>query len=115
MTPMTKTTSPETDRRLHLDRRVEAIIAATGEGSGDDLLTTLQIANWLGTSSQWVELGRAKGYGPPFMRIAPQVVRYQRRAVLEWLREREYARTSEYRADRSRRKKKAARAERDGE
>jgi hypothetical protein len=109
----TTTSREENSRRLHLDRRVEAIIAATGEGSDDDLLTTLQVANWLGTSPQWVELGRAKGYGPPFVRIAPQVVRYQRRAVLEWLKDREYARTSEYTADR--RKKKVAIAQRDGE
>jgi predicted DNA-binding transcriptional regulator AlpA len=101
-------TLPDTGRRLHLDRRVEAIIAATGEGSDDDLLTTLQVANWLGTSPQWVELGRAKGYGPPFMRIAPQVVRYKRSAILAWLKDREFTRTSEYRADRARRKKRAA-------
>ena len=111
---MTKIATQDTERRLHLDRRVEAIIAA-GDGSDDDLLTTLQVANWLGTSPQWVELGRAKGYGPPFVRIAPQVVRYQRRAVLEWLKDREYARTSEYTADRVRRKKKVAIAQRDGE
>ena len=99
------TTSPEENsRRLHLDRRVEAIISSVGEGSDDDLLTTLQIANWLGTSTQWVELGRAKGYGPPFMKIAAQVVRYRRSAVIAWLKDREYARTSEYTADRRRKK-----------
>jgi hypothetical protein len=101
-----KTTSP--NHRLHLDRRVDAIIAATGEGSDDDLLTTVQIAGWLGTSPQWVELGRAKGYGPPFVRIAAQVVRYKRGAVVEWLKDREHARTSEYTANRGGRKKKSA-------
>lgn len=97
-------------RRLHLDKRAESLIAATPEGSDDELLTSMQVANWLGTSPQWVELGRMKGYGPPFMRIAPQTIRYRRNDVVKWLREREFKRVSDY-ADTGRRKRKAARAE----
>lgn len=53
------------ERRLHLDKRAETLVAIAPEGSDDDLLSTVQIAGWLGVTAQWVELGRAKGYGPP--------------------------------------------------
>jgi hypothetical protein len=99
---MTKN-SPDTERRLHLDKRAESLVAVVPEGSDDDLLTTIQVAGWFGVTPQWVELARAGGCGPPFERIAPQVVRYKRSAVIAWLKEREYKRTSDY-ADTPRRK-----------
>jgi hypothetical protein len=99
---MTKN-SPDTERRLHLDRRAESLVAVVPEGSDDDLLTTIQVAGWFGVTSQWVELARAGGYGPPFERIAPQVIRYKRGAVIGWLKDREHKRTSDY-ADTPRRK-----------
>jgi hypothetical protein len=100
---MTKTTAPDTDRRLHLDRRAEALVVTAPEAANDDLLTTVQVASWFGVTAQWVELARAGGYGPPFERIAPQVIRYKRGAVIDWLKEREHKRTSDY-ADTPRRK-----------
>jgi hypothetical protein len=96
---------PDSDRRLHLDKRAESLVAAAPEGSDDELLTTIQVAGWLGVTPQWCELARAKGYGPAFMRIAPQAIRYKRGVVKEWLREREYKRISDYAtADTGRRK-----------
>jgi hypothetical protein len=90
----------KTPSRLHLDKRVETILANPGEGSNDDdLLTSIQVANWLGVSPQWVELGRHKNYGPPFVRIAPNVVRYKRNVVIAWLKDREFRRTSDYVTD----------------
>ena len=88
--------SADAPRRLHLDKRVDSLITSTPEGADDDLLTTQQIAGWFGTSQQWVELGRAKGYGPPYVKLAPGIIRYKRSVVVEWLREREFKRTSEY-------------------
>jgi len=85
----TRTNTPNTERRLHLDKRAEAIVAATPEGD-DDLLTSIQVASWLGVSPQWVELSRTKDYGPPFVRVAPQIVRYKRSAIVKWPKEREY-------------------------
>jgi len=70
----------------------------------DDLLTTMQLAGWLGVSEQWSELGRSKNYGPPFQRLAPQMVRYQRGSVKAWLKQREFTHTAPY-ADRRSRKK----------
>jgi hypothetical protein len=101
---MTKTITPDSERRLHLDKRVESLVAAAPESTGDDLLTTVQVAGWLGVTPQWVELARAKGYGPPFIRIAPQVIRYKRDVVIEWLKAREHKLVSEYGADTGRRK-----------
>jgi hypothetical protein len=99
---MTKN-SPDTERRLHLDKRAQSLVAVVPEGSNDDLLTTIQIAGWFGVTPQWVELARAGGYGPPFERIAPQVIRYKRGAVIGWLKDREHKRILDY-ADTPRRK-----------
>lgn len=79
----------------HLDRRVAPLIAA-GEGAGDDLLSTREVAEWFGVSVQWLEIGRSKNYGPPFLRLGPQRIRYQRTAVLRWLEGRRFNSTSEY-------------------
>jgi len=88
---------PDSDRRLHLDRRTEALVVTAPEAANDDdLLTTQQIAGWFGVTPQWVELARAEGYGPPFTRIAPQAIRYNRAAVVTWLKEREHKRISDY-------------------
>jgi predicted DNA-binding transcriptional regulator AlpA len=62
----------------------------------DDLLTTEQVAEWFGLSTQWVEVGRHKGYGPPFTRISGNCIRYQRAAVREWLGQRSHVCTKEY-------------------
>lgn len=83
-------------RKHHLDGRADRLIAEGAEGHPDDLLPTSQTAIWLGTSTQWLEIGRSRGYGPKFVRVSPRKVRYRRRDVLDWLRERTYASTSEY-------------------
>jgi hypothetical protein len=51
--------------RHHLDRRA-AGLADEGHGDPDNLLSTPALAEWLGVSTQWLEVGRSKGYGPPF-------------------------------------------------
>ena len=83
--------------RHHLDRRATDL-AEKGEGAPDDLLSTIETAIWLGVSTQFLEIGRSKGYGPPFIRIAPRRVRYRREDVLMWLKSRTHRCTSEYRA-----------------
>jgi len=90
--PKAKTKPPV---RHHLDRRAETI-ASTGEGADDDLLTTQQMALWFGVSVPWLEIGRSNGYGPPFERLAPGVIRYRRGTVKAWLKKREHASTEEY-------------------
>jgi predicted DNA-binding transcriptional regulator AlpA len=71
---------------LHLDRRAEKLLL---EKINDDrLLTTSECAEWLAVSYQWLDIGRIKGYGPPFRKLAPKIVRYYPPEVRDWLKER---------------------------
>ena len=83
-------------RSHHLDKRAHAIAAAAAGEDEDELLATAQVAAWLGVSECWLEIGRHKGYGPPFVMIAPRLVRYLRSSVLAWLHERTHQCTREY-------------------
>lgn len=99
----TPKTSINTGKRFHLDKRAGMLAAGlSAKGADDDLLTTRELAAWLGVTPTWVEIGRSKGYGPPFLRLARQLVRYKRVAVLAWLKEREHACSAEYADGRSR-------------
>ena len=51
-------------RTHHLDRRVKQIVALDTDNDDDDLLTTEQVAEWFGVSTQWLEIGRSNGWGP---------------------------------------------------
>jgi hypothetical protein len=79
----------------HLDNRLDELIAA-GAGDPDDLMTISEVAAWLRVSLIWLHIGRMKGYGPPFVRIAPRHIRYKRSDVLAWLKARTYRSTDEY-------------------
>ena len=85
-------TSP---RKHHLDRRAFRLIE-DGTGNLDDLLSTEELARWLGVSIQWVETGRHRGYGPKFKRIGRYRIRYLRNDVLAWLEARTHMSTAEY-------------------
>ena len=54
--------------------------------TADDLLKTAEVAVWIGRSSGWLDQGRMRGYGPPFVRIGRNVF-YRRGDVQEWIRE----------------------------
>jgi predicted DNA-binding transcriptional regulator AlpA len=79
----------------HLDRRAGELVE-NGAGNPHELLTTTATAEWLGVSSQWLEIGRSKAYGPPFVRLSPRRVRYRRADVLAWLQERTHRSTAAY-------------------
>jgi hypothetical protein len=83
---MSKSKAQKPKRRLHLDRRAHQIIE-TCVGDPDELLDTRQLAEWLGVSLQWLEIGRssAGGWGPPFTQAGPRAIRYRRRDVIRWL------------------------------
>ena len=83
-------------KHLHLDRRAARLAAEGADARPDDLLTTKAVAAWFGVSVSWLEIGRSKGYGPPFIRVAPRRIRYRRSSVLAWLAEREHRCTIEY-------------------
>ena len=70
----------------HLDRVADLIIATPGDD--DDLLSTQALADYLRVSTQWCEIARHRGYGPPYIRIGLKTIRYQRGEVRKWLTER---------------------------
>ncbi len=81
-------------RRHHLDRRA-AEIKAAASGADDELLSTVQTAAWLGCSTQWLTIGRHRGYGPPHEKLSHRMVRYRRGVVRAWLDTRTRASTAE--------------------
>jgi predicted DNA-binding transcriptional regulator AlpA len=92
-----KTPAPKSH---HIDKRAESILAIRGsrDGLGDDdeLLSTKQVADWLHVSTQFLSIGRAKKYGPKFVRLSHKQVAYRRCDVRAWLTERTFASTKEY-------------------
>jgi hypothetical protein len=88
--------SPGAPRKHHLDRRAASL--ATVSGPDDELLTTRKLAEWLCVSIQWLEIGRHKGYGPPYIRLGPRDIRYRRGDARAWLAARVHASTAEYQA-----------------
>jgi predicted DNA-binding transcriptional regulator AlpA len=82
--------------RHHLDRRADEIAQAAADKNPDELLTTAATADWLGISPQWLEIGRSKNWGPPFVRLSTRRVRYRRADVIAWLAERTHCSTAEY-------------------
>lgn len=86
--PRQQTTPPPDLKRYHLDKRA-ALLLTIAEGSDpDQMLTTPEAAAFLGCSVQFLEIGRISGYGPPCTHVAPRMVRYKRRSLLAWLRQR---------------------------
>ena len=83
--------------RHHLDKRATSLLATSAPSDDDELLTTPETAAWLQTSEQWLEIGRVRGYGPPFERLAPKIIRYRRGKVRKWLDQRSHFSTAEYR------------------
>lgn len=83
--------------KLHLDKRASQILKIDADASDDDQLDTRSVAQWFGCSESWLEDGRSKGYGPPFVKHSPRMVRYVRGAVRKYLRDRTHKSTAEYR------------------
>jgi hypothetical protein len=81
--------------RHNIDRRAEQLIASDN-ADDDALLDTLQMSQWLAVSTQWLEIGRSRGWGPPFLKLGPRRVRYHKATVKQWLAERSFRCTGEY-------------------
>jgi hypothetical protein len=67
------------------------------EGPDDELLDTVQVAEWLAVSTQFVEILRGRLTGPKFVRMSDKKIMYRRDAVRKWLRQREQASTAQNR------------------
>jgi hypothetical protein len=50
------------------------------------ILTVEQAARMTGLSIDWLNQGRCKGFGPPYLRLARKAIRYDRDALLAWCR-----------------------------
>ena len=94
MTTETKLRAPAPGSH-HIDRRADQVLAAEPAAvTDDDLLRTSELARWLGVSIQWLEIGRSKGYGPPYTKLSKKCIRYRRGDVKAWLEERARARVA---------------------
>ncbi|MER9771780.1 DNA-binding protein [Mesorhizobium sp. M0220] len=51
--------------------------------SDREYMNTQQAAKYLGFSTQFLEIGRHKGYGPAYLKY-PQAVKYRRCDLDEW-------------------------------
>lgn len=102
--PTDTITAPRTH---HLDRRADSVAERLLTTTAidrrppptpemDPLLSTPELAERLGVSTQWLEIGRHRGYGPPFIRLSPRRVRYKLSAVLAYLKQRSYTSTAQY-------------------
>jgi len=55
-------------------------------------LTTFQAASYLGVSHQYLEIGRCKGDGPPFIKLS-RLVRYKKSDLDQWMESRKQLNT----------------------
>jgi hypothetical protein len=72
-------------RRHHLDRFAQSIVQDFASGDPDDLFDPDFVALKLRVSKAWLELARARGYGPRFIRLGPRMPRYRRADLLSYL------------------------------
>jgi hypothetical protein len=107
-------TEQDTDTGMSLgtrliDRRAQRLVRLiNADFHPEELLTTKETAAWLSVSTQFLEIGRTRGYGPKFKLITDSVVRYRVGDIRDWLKVRTYASTAEYKTIRRRRKKKTS-------
>jgi hypothetical protein len=94
-----KTPKTPTQKHHHIDRRAADLLGEVEKAlppSDEDLLSTPEVAAWLRVSTQFLTIGRHRGYGPKFLRLSPRRCRYRRGDVKDWLRERVHQSTAEY-------------------
>ena len=65
-----------------------ARLALEGAKVGPEYFTTPQTAEYLGCSTQWLEIARHRGYGPPYIKLS-RMVRYKRSALDDYMAARE--------------------------
>jgi hypothetical protein len=95
--PRATATVTPVPQRHHLDKRARAILIAAANADGDELLTTIEMAAWFGTTPQFLEKARKGGYGPPYIQVGSQMIRYSRAKARAWLESRARRSTADYR------------------
>ena len=80
--------------KLLIDRRAHRLVDV--DFHREEMLSTKEVAAWLGVSVPFLEIGRTRGYGPEFKRLTNKIIRYRVGDVLDWLKSRTHACTSDY-------------------
>jgi len=79
-------TDNQTNRHSILPTEPQDINSNSPDSSSiPDYLNTQQAAEYLQVSTQWLEIKRVKGAGPPFYKIG-RLVRYSKEDLDEWVR-----------------------------
>lgn len=71
--------------------RSPAAYAQDGNRGTNELLSQRQVAARLGLSTRTIEGWRARGVGPPFLRLSARAVRYRAMDLEQWLDQRRVA------------------------
>jgi len=72
----------------HIDPHANSVIGTLADGDPNDLFTPQQVAGYLRVTISWLSVARSKGFGPPFIKVGPHMIRYRRRDILKWLQSR---------------------------
>jgi predicted DNA-binding transcriptional regulator AlpA len=79
----------------HIDTRLRSGIARQEVNDGgrttNELLSQRDVAVRLGVSARTVEGWRARGVGPPYLRLSARAVRYRSSDLEQWLNQRRVA------------------------
>ena len=77
--------------KQYLEQAVETVVKWTGE-----LLTPIQLSDWLQLSPKTLQKMRTKRTGPEFVKLSRNVCRYHKDAVQFWLDERTGSSTADF-------------------
>ena len=70
------------------DRFIDQILPFVEDGDPNDLLTPEYVAAKLRVSLAWLAAVRINGFGPPFKRLSPAIIRYPRGGFIQYLKTR---------------------------
>jgi len=95
MSKKSSKTNPTSPRRFHIDKRAAELAVKPGKDD-DRPIDTRGAADFLGVSTQFLEIARHRGDGPEFVRHAPKCIRYMPSALRRWCEERSFHHTAQY-------------------
>jgi hypothetical protein len=85
---------------FHIDKRAELIAERLAGMPDEMLLSTSDTAMVLDCSEQWLAIGRHHGYGPEYVAVTKNMVRYSIGGLRRFIKERTHRQTCEYTAGR---------------
>lgn len=75
-------------KRHNFDRFIDQILPLVEDGDPLDFLEPEYVAAKMRVSKAWLDSGRVNGFGPPFVRLGPGIVRYPRGKFAQFLKTR---------------------------